>query len=638
VGIPGFVPLTAALCVLGPPAFAAPPVEAFGRLPTIVQADLSPSGEQVVAVIHVNGAPVIGVLDTNGGAWRVVGQGEDDASRLQWCRFKTERRILCSLATTVVLGRDRFRTERLFLLDADGSRVRRVARSYDPYYGFRPAERVVSMLDDDPNGVLVQLCGESTDAGWSVFRMDVATGHIRAHTRGFSSVGRFHADPDGVVRLAKGASGQNLTWWGREGGGQRWRELARYQPLGADAVEFVGFGAKPAEFYMLRDHAGRKALWLADLGNPRNPRLLFSHPEFDVEGPVLWNDRVVGVAYQGDRPEIRFLDEDAQALFAMLKRTVPGSFPELVDRSADGNRLLVRASADRQPPVYLLVDRDTGRSRVIARAYPDLGSDMLSAMNGIHFPARDGARVPGYLTLPAGRPPKGLSLVVLPHDGLCRDQWTFDFFQQFLVSRGYAVLQPEYRGTCGYGDAWYRAAHHAWGDRDYDDVVDGVHWAIERGIADPARVAIAGWGRGGYLALLGAARDPDLFRVVISIAGITDLQGMVSYGALHFTDRLSFAREAIGTDVDRLAAYSPARHAGDIGVPVLLFHGAEDAEVPVEQSRLMSAALEHAGKPHELVEFENESHQIDHEENRIGMLRRIEAFLAAHLGSTEGKE
>jgi dipeptidyl aminopeptidase/acylaminoacyl peptidase len=347
---------------------------------------------------------------------------------------------------------------------------------------------------------------------------------------------------------------------------------------------------------------------------------------------VLWNSRLVGVAYDGERPEVHFLDGDARVLFANLKRILPGTFPQVLDQTADGRLLLVLAQADRQPPMYLLVDRTTGKASVLAATYPGIEPGQLAAMNAITYTARDGARIPGYLTLPPGRAATHLPLIVMPHGGpIARDVWGFDFLQQFLVSRGYAVLQMEFRGSSGYGDAWYGAAHQDWGGLTYDDVIDGVRWAIERKVADPRRVAIVGWSFGGYVALLGAARDSELFRCAVSIAGVSDLKRLLGY-ASNFTNRL-IVREQIGMDRDELMANSPRRLVDGVRIPVLMFHGTSDIQVPVDQGRLMSAALKRAGKPHELVEFDKESHQMDHEKNRTEMLRRIEAFLATHLGA-----
>jgi len=637
VGIPGFVLLTAALCVLGPPAFAAPPVEAFGRMPMLSDADLSPSGDKVVAIASVDQQPMVVVLDTRTGSLKPVLKGESketstsQAFRVQWCRFKTEQRILCGFRLDYIDEWARLVTStRLVGLDADGRNNKVLVKRGGSATQSRFADRIVSMLDDDPEGVLVEV-DEDRNGFPSVQRVDVNTGLQRSHTGAFTPIRRFYADPEGNVRLAMGYVGANISWFVRDGKGPAWRELERYRAFSRGSVAFVGFGVRANELYVRRSHEGREALWLVDLEDRENPKLLFGHASVDVDGPVLWNDRLVGVAYDGERPEIHFLDGDARTLFASLKRALPGTFPEILDQTADGGRLLVRAYADRQAPMYLLVDRATGKASVLARSYPDLDSAQLGAMNAISYPARDGTRIPGYLTLPPGAKPENLPLVVMPHGGpIARDVWGFDFLQQFLVSRGYAVLQMAFRGSSGYGDAWYGAAHQDWGGLTYDDVVDGAKWAIERRVADPRRIAIVGWSFGGYVALLGAARDSDLFRCAVSIAGVSDLGRLLAFASNYTNYRIS--REQIGTEREVLRDNSPRRLVDGVRAPILMFHGTLDVQVPVNQSRLMSAALERAGKAHELVEYEDESHQMDHGGNRTDMLKRIEAFLARHLG------
>jgi len=627
----------AALALSGAGQAAPPPAEAFGRLPLLSDADLSPSGDRIVTIANVDGESVVAVLDTRGGPWKPVLKGETrDVStlrlfRVSWCRFKTDQRILCGFRSDYIDDWARLIVStRLVALDADGRNNRELMVRGGAGTRSQFADRIVSMLEDDPTGVLVEV-DEDHNGYPSVLRVDVNTGLTRPHTGGLKPIREFYADPGGNVRLASGYVGTNISWFVRDGKGRPWRELERYRAFSGDSVAFVGFGVRPNELYVRRSHEGREALWLVDLDDRENPKLLFSHPSVDVDGPVMWNDRLVGVAYDGERPEIYFVDADARSLFAMLKRILPGTVPEILDQTKDGNRLLVRAQADRQPPLYLLVDRTSGKASVLANAYPDLAATGLAAMNAITYPARDGTRIPGYLTLPPGAKPENLPLVVMPHGGpIARDVWGFDFLQQFLVSRGYAVLQMEFRGSAGYGDAWFAAAHQDWGGLTYDDVVDGVRWAIQRKVADPRRIAIVGWSFGGYVALLGATRDADLYRCVVSIAGISDLGRLLSFQSNYVNS--SIAREQIGTERDALRDNSPRRLVEGVRIPVLMFHGTLDVQAPVSQSRLMSAALARAGKPHELVEYENESHQMDHGGNRTDMLKRIETFLAAHLG------
>lgn len=219
----------------------------------------------------------------------------------------------------------------------------------------------------------------------------------------------------------------------------------------------------------------------------------------------------------------------------------------------------------------------------------------------------------------------------MPHGGpIARDSWDFFFLRAFLVDRGYAVLQMNFRGSSGYGSEWFYAAHQDWGGLTYSDIADGTRWAIAEGIADPKRVAIVGWSFGGYAALLGAVRDSDVYRCSVSIAGISDLQQLLS-NARYFTN-YRIAREQIGNQSDKLRSDSPLRHIDAIKIPVLLVHGDRDAQAPVEQSTRMASALKRADKPHRMVLLKDATHQLGRKSDRMTLLTEIERFLGEHLG------
>jgi dipeptidyl aminopeptidase/acylaminoacyl peptidase len=252
-------------------------------------------------------------------------------------------------------------------------------------------------------------------------------------------------------------------------------------------------------------------------------------------------------------------------------------------------------------------------------------------MHPVAYPARDGTMIPGYLTKPPDAPEGQLPLIVMPHGGpIARDRWQYFFLQQFLASRGYAVLQMNFRGSGGFGNDWYAAAHQDWGGLTYDDIVDGARWAIQSGIADPHRVAIVGWSFGGYAALLGAVRDSDLFRCAVSIAGISDLGLLLYPGGGIVTGEI--LREQIGTHSAKLKADSPRRHADAVRIPILMFHGDADPQVDIEQSRAMAASLKAAGKPYQFIEFKGATHQIASSADRATMMHTIEDFLTANMG------
>jgi len=254
-------------------------------------------------------------------------------------------------------------------------------------------------------------------------------------------------------------------------------------------------------------------------------------------------------------------------------------------------------------------------------------------MQPIVYPARDGTQIPGYLSVPPGHPTRSLRLSVMPHGGpIARDTWRYFFLRHFLVSRGYAVLQMNFRGSSGYGEDWFFAAHQDRGGLTYDDVVDGGRWAIAQGIADPARVCIVGWSFGGYLAMVGAQRNADLFKCSVSISGLSDLGLLIDEGYRWMNAKI--VKKQIGTDPGHLKRDSPLQHVDEFRVPLLMVHGDLDAQAPFEQSELMDKALTRAGKPHRFVRLPDADHALSKASDRATMLREVESFLSQYLSSS----
>jgi dipeptidyl aminopeptidase/acylaminoacyl peptidase len=250
-------------------------------------------------------------------------------------------------------------------------------------------------------------------------------------------------------------------------------------------------------------------------------------------------------------------------------------------------------------------------------------------VRSVSYPAADGTPIPGYLTLPPGSDGRGLPAVLLPHGGPeARDVWGFDWLAQYLAHRGYAVLQPNFRGSAGYGEAWLQQNGFRGWRTSIGDIADGARWLVAEGIADPQRMAIVGWSYGGYAALQSGVIEPELFDAIVAIAPVTDLQ--------QFKDDYRFfaggrnLREYVGSG-PHVVDGSPARHAGRITAPVLLFHGDRDLNVLVGHSRRMHDALRDAGRPSELVVFEGLEHDLADSTARTRMLERIGAFLEANV-------
>jgi len=293
-------------------------------------------------------------------------------------------------------------------------------------------------------------------------------------------------------------------------------------------------------------------------------------------------------------------------------------------------KLLILLSGDAEPGRYYVFERATKRLNEIALARPELEKRSLAQVQSISYRTADGATIPAYLTLPLGQAAKNLPTVVMPHGGPeARDEWGFDWLAQFLVARGYAVLQPNYRGSSGYGSVFRNDnAFRNW-KTAVSDVGAGARYLASQGIADPQRTAILGWSYGGYAALQGAAVDPSLYKAVVAIAPVTDLN-LLKFQASAFNNS-SLVNDMVGSGAS-VSAGSPARNATAITAPVLLFHGDMDANVAFFHSDKMNSSLAGAGKRTELVRLKGLDHSLDDSTARIQMLTKIGEFLEASIG------
>ena len=342
--------------------------------------------------------------------------------------------------------------------------------------------------------------------------------------------------------------------------------------------------------------------------------------------------RVVGVSFVTDIRTAFFFDADTKKIVDSLERALP-QHPavRIVDASVDESKLLVFASRDNDPGSYYLFDRGAHQVHPLLAKRQELDGVTLATVKPVSYPAKDGVTVPAYLTWPPGKEgAKGLPAIVMPHGGPgARDEWGFDWLAQFFAASGYVVLQPNYRGSVGYGDDWYqRNGFRSW-PTAIGDVLDAGRWLVAQGIAPAGKLGIVGWSYGGYAALQAAVTDSSVFKAAVAIAPVTDLEEAKQEWRNWSNYRLE--SEFIG-EGPQVRAGSPARNADKIKAPVLLFHGALDRNVSISESRHMAKSLESAGVRHELVTWDDLDHELDDSNARAEMLRRSEAFLRAAFG------
>jgi dipeptidyl aminopeptidase/acylaminoacyl peptidase len=362
--------------------------------------------------------------------------------------------------------------------------------------------------------------------------------------------------------------------------------------------------------------------------------------KYDVSD-VVYHDgdkALAGVCYTADAYQCDFsnaaLEADYRAAQASFKE--PRSLTPL-SMSDDGRYWLFGVQGPTEPGAYYVFDRKTKTMALAANRHPELPSSKLGPMQAFTYTAGDGTQIHAYLTRPPHAPAGPLPLIVMPHGGPeARDSLTFDIWAEILATRGYMVLQPNFRGSAGYGHKFIAAGFRQWGGKMQDDITDGVMSLIKTGQADPNRVCIFGASFGGYAALYGAARSPDLYKCAASFAGVADLEALVNWERTTkgHESRYLYANRSIGDpvrDAAKLKAASPLTYASRLNVPVLLIHGTEDRSVPIAQSQAMDKALRAARKDVRFISFPGEGHADWSPRDEQAALSEVAGFIEGHI-------
>jgi dipeptidyl aminopeptidase/acylaminoacyl peptidase len=645
--------LLAALITTAGPAAAADDLAArFGARPLTEQASLSPDGSQIAYLTPGpgQGSAIYALKIEPGATPKAVAALDGDPQRLGRCNWVSNSRLAC-IVYGVVKSDRLLDFSRMFAVDVGGANPKMLSKRENigsqgaALYGgdiidwLPGTDNQVLMtrvkLRDDRAGSLVG----STDQGLYVDRLDTATLKATVVERPDTYNRRFISDGLGNVRI-KGVmvrsaddydSGITRYFYRPKGGGD-WQKLNEYDrktdegfwPIAVDPDGNFAWGLKKRD--------GRDALVKLMLDGSGDETVVLARPDVDIEGlyRIGRQRRVVGATYLTDKRHVVYFDEGLAKLAASLARALPNQgLVDIVDASEDETKLLIWAGNDNDPGTYYLLDRTTKKLTPITRSREGLDDVRLAQVKPVSYPAADGTMIPGYLTLPAGSSGRNLPAIVLPHGGpSARDEWGFDWLSQFFAAKGYAVLQPNFRGSAGYGDAWLkRNGFKSW-KTAIGDVQDAGRWLVKEGIADPAKLGIVGWSYGGYAALQSAVTDPGLFKAVVAIAPVTDLD-MLKEEARYSSSRFVVA-DFIGGG-PHIEEGSPARHAGRIKAPVLLFHGGLDTNVGIAQSRRMAEALKAAGVESRLVTWDKLDHNLEDSAARTQMLGESAAFLAAHL-------
>lgn len=652
---------TMALFVAAPVCAADPQLEAdakaFGARQAVEEPDLSPDGSSVVYITPGPGrrsVAVVGNLDT--GKFTQMAGSDGNGETLRWCHFVGANRAVCRVTglNTKSVG-EVIGFERLVALDADGTHPKLLGQSESFYDAgtFRQFDAsVIDWLQGSQGKILLarSYVPEEfkmntrlvrTKQGLGVDQVDTNTVVTQTVEQPNSNAGAYMSDGLGHVRLQMvvqsgyytGQLTGQLNYLYRTASSKDWKPLATVADAANPDFQPLAIDATIDSLYALKKKDGRNALYAIKLDGSRAETLIADNPKVDIDDVVRLGDgqKVIGYSYTEDASERVYFDPEFKALGESLSRALPNSpIIEFADASSDGRKLLIFAGSDQDPGRYYMFDRDKRSLTPAMVGRPELEGRTLASVKAVTIPGSGGASIPAYLTLPPGRSGRNLPAIVLPHGGpSSRDVWGFDWLPQFLAARGYAVLQPEYRGSAGFGDAWLNQNGFKNWRVSIGDITDSAKWLESQGIADPNRLAILGWSYGGYAALQSAAVEPSLYKAVVAIAPVTDL-AMLKDDYRNFTIYNLVVQE-IG-DGPHVADGSPLRHAGDIRAPVLLVHGTLDNNVKIAHSQKMQAALLAAGKQSELLTFDGLDHQLDDSDARTQMLIKIGELLEKTIG------
>lgn len=532
----------------------------------------------------------------------------------------------------------------LLAVNRDGSEARVLVEAvYSQVWRNRGSWQMHTFLPDDGRHYPDILVARLDEDVWkrsalprpSVHRLNVLTGRFTVVEKNPGSVLRWLPDATGAIRLASAVDGRKARVLFRPAAGAPW-ETVLEADLIDDPVDPLGFHADGKRIYVrARRGQNTAGVHLFDPRERRYGECVWRHERYDAAGLVNLRG-AIGVRYDAERPAIDWLDRELAAVARRMDEALPDVVKAPRDISPDGQRLLVETFSDRDPGTYYLCERGRNRLDFLGDAAPWLKTNQLATMKPVTYRASDGLEVPAYLTLPPDRAPRNLPLVVMPHGGpWVRVSWGFDPEVQFLATHGYAVLQPNFRGSIGYGHAFERAGYRQFGLRMQDDISDGVRWAIAEGIADPRRVAIGGASFGGYAALTGLIKTPELYRCGMCFHGVTDWVRQLratSEGAPRAA--LEFARMAAGdyrSEADFLAEVSPLKHIEALQAPLLLAYGGMDPVVDIEQGRLLEKALKKHGKTYELVYEPFEGHGFASLRHAAPLYEKMDAFLKQYM-------
>ena len=620
------------------------PLREFAQLPLYSGLKISPTGQYLAASVRNDkGESSIVVMDLVSRQLTAIAYvyGHDFISSFIWAN---DERVVGWIAKKYGSHDQPFLTGDMVAMNWDGSKKEWIfgnAKNSGALFDrLAPRASLLHILPDDKRHILLETNNLAASKGsyTRAIRLNIYSGR---ESKLFSSPMKdasLLADNAGNIRISVAVDPDNENAINvHRRVGNKWELLGEFHGKDGNLTP-VAFTPDDKQVYMLDNRStDTDSLYLYDLESGEQ-ELLYQHDTVDVEEVEITPDHhVIGVYTEPDFPSYTALNLDHPVSHWLLEvrqalaefRVKPTSI------TTDGKLAVIRADNDRTPPRYFLFETETRRLSELVRALPGIDSRRMRPMEAYRIQVRDDTTVFAYLTRPADSEGP-FPMVVMPHGGPhgVRDYWSYDPYVQMMASRGYAVLQVNYRGSGGYGRDFLYTGYGKWGTLMQDDVTDATLWAIREGITDDDRVCIFGGSYGGYAAMMGAVREPDLYQCVIAYVGVYDLELMFKKGDIPTRESgLVYLRQAVGEDKADLRARSPIHNLDKVKAPVFIVHGAKDFRVDIEHAYRLRKGLKKLGKPYEWLVKPREGHGFYDPDNREELFERMLGFLEQHIGA-----
>jgi len=603
------------------------PVRDFFRNPQAAGFSISPNGKYLALLQPWNNRLNVWIEPVEGGeAKRLTSITDRDISGVSW-----------KGNDVVLFAKDNGGDENyhLYSVDRDGKHQ----RDLTPFTGVRAT--IVDDLEDNPTDVIIQT-NQRDKQLFDAYRLNVITGKITLAAQNPGNIQQWITDWNGKIRAATTTDGVNTSLLYRKNEQSAWKTILTTNFKESFDPEFFSFDNQHL-FGVSNIGRDKAAAVEFDPETAKEVRVIYENPDADVGRLAYSRQRKVLTlaTYRTWKQQIVFFDHETEDAYKYLQQQLPGFDVARVGRDKEENKFIVVLTGDRTLGSYYLYDIKAKDIRKLADLGPWLHADQLAEMKPIEYQSRDGLTIHGYLTLPKGRDPKNLPVVVNPHGGpWARDDWEFNPEVQFLANRGYAVLQMNFRGSTGYGRKFFEASFKQWGGTMQDDITDGVNWVIQQGIADPKRVAIYGGSYGGYAVLEGLVKTPDLYAAGVDYVGVSNLFTFMNTIPPYWKPQLEMMHEMVGDpvkDKDWFQEHSPALNADKIKTPLFVAQGEKDPRVNINESNQIVDALKKRGVTVEYMVKPNEGHGFQNEENRFDFYAAMEKFLDGHLSPAAPK-